>query len=354
MCKRITANSEKIRSTILNTFKDASQLSFKQIFEIISKKFNLKEGSIRKHLKALVDQENLKVSTKKGRFVYSINSVQQASFILKTVSDVDEMLVWVQKICPFLPNLSKCAKDILEYCFTEILNNAINHANAKQIKITLLTNYFRTSLIIQDDGIGIFKKIKDALNLKDEHQSLLELSKGKFTSDPKNHSGEGIFFSSRACDAFLILSGHLMYSLSENTSLDLLEDIDDKSISSGTTVGFCIKNNSSRSLNKIFKEYAPREEDNAFCRTVVPVKMLRYKDEGIVSRSQAKRLLARFDKFKYVVLDFEGIENIGQAFADEIFRVFRSSHTDINLSYKNADQEIKSMISHVMSTASDH
>lgn len=39
-----------------------------------------------------------------------------------------------------------------------------------------------------------------------------------------------------------------------------------------------------------------------FCKTVVPVKLLRYKDEGIISRSHAKRLLARFDKFKYVVL----------------------------------------------------
>ena len=144
-----------------------------------------------------------------------------------------------------------------------------------------------------------------------------------------------------------------MYSLSQNKSLGLLEDIDNKNSSSGTTVGFCIKNNSSRSLNKIFKEYAPKDEDNAFCRTVVPVKMLRYKDEGIISRSQAKRLLARFNKFKYVVLDFEGIENIGQAFADEIFRVFRNNNTDIELSYKNANQDIKNMISHVLAVESE-
>jgi len=33
------------------------------------------------------------------------------------------------------------------------------------------------------------------------------LAKGKLTTDPKRHSGEGIFFSSRMFDEFDILSG---------------------------------------------------------------------------------------------------------------------------------------------------
>lgn len=93
--------------------------------------------------------------------------------------------------------------------------------------------------------------------------------------------------------------------------------------------------------------YSPKEEDNSFSKTIVPVKLLRYKDEGIISRSQAKKLLSRFENFKYVVLDFEGIEFIGQAFADEIFRVFKNNNSDIDLSYINANQDIKNMIAHV-------
>lgn len=46
------------------------------------------------------------------------------------------------------------------------------------------------------------------------------------------------------------------------------------------------------------------------------------------SRSQAKRLLARVDKFKKVIFDFDDVEPIGQAFADEVFCVFAKQHID--------------------------
>lgn len=347
MCKRITQHSEKLRNAILQTFKNNSQLTFNQVYESISKKFDLKQGCIRKHLNALVEQDAIRPIKEKGKTYYSIRSIEEASFVLKTSDYLDEMEIWVKQVDPILPKLSKGAKEILEYCFSEILNNAINHANAKEIRIVLFTNVLSTGIIIRDNGIGIFRKIKDDLNLKDEHQSLLELSKGKFTSDPKNHSGEGIFFSSRACNSFIILSGNLMYTLSGEDNPGLLSDIGENNLEQGTIVYFSINSNSSRSLNKVFTKYSPKEEDNSFCKTVVPVKLLRYKDEGIVSRSQAKRLLSRFEKFKYVVLDFEGIEYIGQAFADEIFRVFKNNNRNIELTYINANQNIKNMISHV-------
>jgi hypothetical protein len=64
----------------------------------------------------------------------------------------------------------------------------------------------------------------------------------------------------------------------------------------------------------------------------------------MISRSQAKRVLARVDKFTEVVLDFEGVNEIGQAFADEIFRVFSQAHPHINLMYFNANEIVEKMI----------
>lgn len=165
----------------------------------------------------------------------------------------------------------------------------------------------KTYIVVEDNGIGIFKKIKNDLSLQDEHQSLLELAKGKFTSNPKEHSGEGIFFSCRACDLFLIHSGSLSYSLDPASDIGKFietdQDLEDNDFS-GTLVLMAMNNNSSNSLKKVFDEYFSSYKDKTFCKTVVPVKLLRYKDEGIISSSQAKRLLARFDKFKYAVLDF--------------------------------------------------
>lgn len=50
------------------------------------------------------------------------------------------------------------------------------------------------------------------MNLDDERHAVLELAKGKFTTDPDNHTGEGIFFSSRIFDEFAVLSGDVYYA----------------------------------------------------------------------------------------------------------------------------------------------
>ena len=50
-----------------------------------------------------------------------------------------------------------------------------------------------------------------------------------------------------------------------------------------------------------------------------------------VSRSQAKRLVHGLDKFREVVLDFKGVDIVGQGFADEVFRVWARKHPKVKL-----------------------
>lgn len=83
---------------------------------------------------------------------------------------------------------------------------------------------------------------------------------------------------------------------------------------------------------------------NASTETVVPVRLAQYGDEKLVSRSQAKRLLVGLDKFRVVVFNFAEVEAIGQAFADEVFRVFRKQHPDIEIKSLNANEEVTQMI----------
>ena len=61
----------------------------------------------------------------------------------------------------------------------------------------------------------------------------------------------------------------------------------------------------------------------------VPVNLIQYEGELFLARSKAKRLIKQFDTFLEVVLDFQGITEIGQVFADEVFRVFGNAHTGI-------------------------
>ena len=67
--------------------------------------------------------------------------------------------------------------------------------------------------------------------------------------------------------------------------------------------------------------------------------------DPLISRSQAKRVLVRVELFRTVVFDFSGVSSIGQAFADEIFRVFAHSHPEIQLQLIHANAAIKQMIS---------
>lgn len=66
-----------------------------------------------------------------------------------------------------------------------------------------------------------------------------------------------------------------------------------------------------------------------------------------MSRSQAKRLCARFESFEEVILDFEGIDDIGQGFAHELFVVFKRKHPHVNISVTNENQDIRKMLAHV-------
>lgn len=50
-----------------------------------------------------------------------------------------------------------------------------------------------------------------------------------------------------------------------------------------------------------------------------------------IARSEAKRLLADLDAFDEVVLDFDGLEWVGQGFVDEVFRVWAREHPGVRL-----------------------
>lgn len=104
-----------------------------------------------------------------------------------------------------------------------------------------------------------------------------------------------------------------------------------------------LNNNTSRTVKSVFDQYTGTE-DYSFDKTVVPVKLTKYGNERLVSRSQAKRLLSRIDRFKTVILDFEGVDRIGQAFADEVFRVFTNHHPGIKLYFIKANKDVENMI----------
>ena len=102
---------------------------------------------------------------------------------------------------------------------------------------------------------------------------------------------------------------------------------------------------STRTDKEVFDRYATDQDDYAFSKTHVVVALARqFQGEKLVSRSQAKRVMARLERFKEVVLDFQGIEDVGPAFADEIFRVFRAEHPNTHITPANFNEAVGRMI----------
>lgn len=261
------------------------------------------------------------------------------------LSGLREDIVWLENVASRLSDLPENVRDMWHYGVTEMINNAIDHSEGTEITIIFTRTALDVEIWINDNGEGIFHRIQRLGNLYDPREAILELAKGKFTTDPANHTGEGIFFSSRAFDSFAIMSRTLYFS-HEAEKNDWL--IDKEKDTPGTRVILRLDNNCQRTLQSVFAQFSDPDEFT-FNKTIVPVRLARHEGEKLVSRSQAKRLVTRFERFKTVVLDFAGVEEIGQAFADEIFRVFASSHEGIELIPMNATPEVQGMIVRALS-----
>ena len=114
-----------------------------------------------------------------------------------------------------------------------------------------------------------------------------------------------------------------------------------------------IRRDSDRTPEQVFEEFSAEGHDLEFARTVFPVQLARYEGDRLVSRSQAKRLLSRGDRFREILLDFAKVESIGPAFADEVFRVYRSAHPDVHLDWSNANPKVEAMIQRALRRPAD-
>lgn len=235
-------------------------------------------------------------------------------------------------------NLPKNITSILDYAFTEILNNAIEHSGSGKIIATMERTKGSVNFEIIDFGVGIFNNIMEKRGLNNRLEAIQDLLKGKQTTAPEEHTGEGIFFTSKAADR-LVIQGSDKRLIFDNILDDIF--VKDSKTKKGTRVKFEISINSKTDLGKIFREYSGEAFEFSKTRVIVDLYEL---DNVYISRSQARRILSGLEKFKMIILDFKDVETIGQAFADEVFRVWQNNHPKIIIDYQNANENVLFMI----------
>lgn len=308
----------------------------------LAREFEISRALASRRLLTLLDEGMLDATGTTRARVLTLRPLEQATRDYVRAG-LDEDLVWKEVFRDIVSPLPNNVGEIWQYGISEMVNNAIDHSASDAIHVGISRDALRTRAWVRDQGEGIFAKLQRALGLFDEREAILELAKGKLTTDPARHSGEGIFFSSRVFDRFAIHSGALAFVHDRALSHSKAWRIEPATEFTGTEVSMCLANESRRTSKSVFDEFAAPEE-YSFSKTIVPVRLAQHEGERLISRSQAKRLSMRFERFQNVVLDFAEVREIGQAFADELFRVFRQAHPLVQLTPIHMTVAVEQMV----------
>ncbi len=345
MMANTPGKSEEIRRFIVSHIEEYPG----DIVQQVVRRFEISRQAANGHLQRLVKDKVLDSTGVTRNKRYWLRVLRKWQKIYPINASLTEGAAWAGDIKPLVGQLPDNALNIWHYGFTEMFNNVIDHSGGDEVVVWFEENAAVAKVRIMDNGVGIFKKIQAELGLLDERHAPLELSKGKFTTDPEDHSGEGIFFTSRMFDRFAIMSGDVYFSHEYGAEEDWILEI--KKPGTGTFVSMKLNHTVAHTTREIFDQFASGD-DYGFTKTNIPVQLAQYGDDKLVSRSQAKRLLTRIDRFDTVLLNFSGVESIGQAFADEIFRVFAHHHPNIELDEINSNTQVKRMIKRARSHVS--
>lgn len=233
--------------------------------------------------------------------------------------------LWRDDIEPLLPStLRRNVRSILRHGFTEMVNNALDHSGGSELRYSYADQGASIRLTVEDDGIGAYARLREGFQLPNYWEALGELIKGKRTTLAERHAGEGVFFTSRAFDVFSLAANQLLYSYFAK-----LDDwtVEESRMSRGTRVVLSIEGDSERQLDEVFAKYTSPDDlrfDLGGRFAAMPY-TIAARDE-LVSRSEARRLLSGAEQFREIVLDFKEVERVGQAFVDEVFRVWKRDH----------------------------
>ncbi len=313
--------------------------------------FEISVTTVKRYLRECVQNKILREDQSSNTGYCLERTVYKFSY--KLDKNLLEDKIYFDDVYPLLENLSKEAKSIWSYSFMEMMNNAIEHSRCENIQCMVKKDYLYTEISILDDGIGIYKNVQEYLikqmGAEITYQDVLvELYKGKLTTNPTNHSGEGVFFTSKMLSEFAIWSDNTILSMGcykkEKFVMSHLLSYFSKLENIGTIIVMKLENQTTRKIEEVFNMFAPIDE--GFIKTRIPIKEVCQYGEPI-ARSQARRILYRLEDFKQVELDFEGIEFMGQGFADEIFRIFQGNHPEIEIIPIRACQNVLGMIKHV-------
>jgi len=304
----------------------------------IARAIRISRQAAHRHLAALVASGELRAEGRgRGARYRDAGSLPLARSYPRAVISEDRVWTELAANTHAIRALGPDARSIFNYGFTKMLNNAIEHSGSRKVDVRFEHIPRGLAFEIVDHGRGVFANVRKTLGLGSDLDALQELSKGKLTTLPEGHTGEGIFFTSKVADVFELESGRLRWIV-DNVRGDVA--VGQVPLRKGTRVRFDARATPRRKLADVFAEYTV---DLEFRKTRVVIKLFTI-GTRFVSRSEARRVVTGLERFAEAILDFDRVEEVGQGFADEVFRVWAKAHRDTKLTPANMSEPVAFMI----------
>jgi hypothetical protein len=221
----------------------------------VAQRLKIATSTAYNYLKRLIDEGVITASGRTRNRTYETLKRVVCRGQVNVQSGIEDDTVWLDVMRPLLDDVPGNVLGICSYGVTEMFNNVIDHSSAPICNYTIRRDARRLEFWLSDNGVGIFEKIKTDFDLPDRRLALLELSKGKLTSDPANHSGEGIFFTSRMFDRFMLDSLDLTYWKSRSGDGWLFEVEESNRRHQGTSVMMEIDVTTKRTSSEVFDQF---------------------------------------------------------------------------------------------------
>ncbi len=321
-----------VRRYIINNLSNHQ----KDIIRMVVRKFGLSRQAALRHMYILITDGKVTATGKTKDRSYQLKPIVERSYSFSITPQLKEDQLFHEKISPYLDNLEPEIREICEFGFSQVMNNVISHSKGKTCEIHILKNEGKFSFTIIDDGVGVYSKVTKHFSLENDRHAILELSKGKMTTDPAHHTGDGLFFASRLFDRFILESSGLEWKHELKNEKWSISPVKRKK---GTSILLEIKSLSNRSLKNVMKEYSTNG-GMIFNRTCVPVILSKLDSENLFSRSQARRLTQNMEEYKNICFDFAGLDMVSHSFADEVFRVYQQEKPHQKLEWRNSNPEL--------------
>lgn len=301
---------------------------------LTAKRFAVTRATASNYLRRLTEEGLLAARGATRARSYSLKHVVHLRGMARIETGAEDDAIWRRDIRPRLEGLPPAVVQVCQYGFTAAVSNALDHSRGSSFTWWMRQDAASVELGVTDDGTGVFETLRRGFGLEDDRRAILELAKGGLSTDPDRHAGRGLYLAARMFDRLTVASGRLAYVCGEPGGAAV------RTLSvpiGGASVSLRAEIATPRTLSDVMGRYGAGVAE-------VPVSLAGVDGEPLVSRSQARRLMARLETATRVALDFEGVEMIGHDFAHEIFSVFRRERPGIEIGAVNASRAIRAII----------